>query len=40
VISNYGIGMGIGGFDLTIGQKKVAFNIGLPKNKWQSRQLP
>ena len=30
VISNYGIGMGIGGFDLTIGQTKVAFNIGLP----------
>jgi hypothetical protein len=30
VISNYSIGMGIGGFDLTIGQTKVAFNIGLP----------
>jgi hypothetical protein len=28
VISNYGIGMGIGGFDLTIGQTKLAFNIG------------
>ena len=30
VISNYGIGMGIGGFDLMIGQTKLAFNIGLP----------
>ena len=30
VISNYGVGMGIGGFALTIGQTKVAFNIGFP----------
>jgi hypothetical protein len=30
VISNYSIGMGIGGFDLTIGHTKVPFNIGLP----------
>jgi hypothetical protein len=29
VISNYSIGTGIGGFALTIGQAKVAFNIGL-----------
>jgi hypothetical protein len=30
VIINYSIGMGIGGFDLTMGQTKVAFNIGIP----------
>jgi len=28
VINKYGIGMGIGGFNLKIGQTQVAFNIG------------